>query len=135
MLIGMPGIPCIYYGSEWGTKALKSEGDPALRPCFDEPVENELTSYIKKLCEIRKESETLCHGTFRSAFLTNKQCIMEREWNGEKMFVAINAEENSFTAYANFGATKIVDMITGKEISTEGSVQMEPYSAMILKKC
>lgn len=135
MLIGMPGIPCIYYGSEWGTKALKREGDPALRPCFEEPVENELTSYIKKLCEIRKESEALCHGTFRSAFLTNKQCIMEREWNGEKMFVAINAEENPFTAYANFGASKMVDMITGKEISTEGSVQMEPYSAMFLKKC
>ena len=135
MLIGMPGIPCIYYGSEWGTKALKSEGDPALRPCFEAPVENELTSYIKKLCEIRKDSECLCHGTFRSAFLTNKQCIMEREWNGEKMFVAINAEENPFTAYANLGASKMVDLMTGKEISCDGSIQMEPYSAMFLKKC
>ena len=43
---GMPGIPCVYYGSEWGAKARKEEGDPALRACFDAPVENELTEWI-----------------------------------------------------------------------------------------
>ena len=36
MIFGMPGIPCVYYGSEWGAKAHKNEGDPALRVCFDE---------------------------------------------------------------------------------------------------
>ena len=38
MCFGMPGIPCVYYGSEWGAKANKSEGDPALRANFPEPV-------------------------------------------------------------------------------------------------
>ena len=28
MIFGMPGIPCVYYGSEWGAKAHKNEGDP-----------------------------------------------------------------------------------------------------------
>ena len=40
LMFGMPGIPCVYYGSEWGAKANKSEGDPALRACF-EASENE----------------------------------------------------------------------------------------------
>ncbi len=39
MAFGMPGIPCVYYGSEWGAKAAKQEGDPALRACFEKPVE------------------------------------------------------------------------------------------------
>ena len=134
VLIGMPGIPCIYYGSEWGTKADKHEGDPALRPCFEAPVENELTLYIKKLCKIRKESKALCHGSFRSAFLTNKQCIMEREADGEKIFVAINADENPFTANVNLGESRMTDLLTGKEVLCEGCVNMEPYTAMFLKK-
>lgn len=37
VLFAMPGIPCLYYGSEWGAKGEKHEGDSALRPCFDAP--------------------------------------------------------------------------------------------------
>ena len=54
MAFGMPGIPCVYYGSEWGAKANKSEGDPALRPCFAEPLENELTQWIARRSEERR---------------------------------------------------------------------------------
>ena len=36
ILFAMPGIPCIYYGSEWGTEGVKQQGSDAnLRPCFD----------------------------------------------------------------------------------------------------
>ncbi|MCR5623921.1 MAG: cyclomaltodextrinase, partial [Lachnospiraceae bacterium] len=31
LMFTMPGIPCVYYGSEWGIKGNKSDGDPALR--------------------------------------------------------------------------------------------------------
>ncbi len=38
LLFGMPGIPCIYYGSEWGESGVKApDNDYALRPCFDAP--------------------------------------------------------------------------------------------------
>ena len=44
VLFGMPGIPCIYYGSEWGEEGEKApDNDYALRPCFEEPKPNELT--------------------------------------------------------------------------------------------
>ena len=31
LMFGMPGIPCVYYGSEWGVKGRKEDGDPCLR--------------------------------------------------------------------------------------------------------
>ena len=75
MLFGMPGIPCVYYGSEWGAKARKEEGDPALRACFDAPEWNDLSETISQLSEIKKNSEALNYGSFRSVLLTNRQCI------------------------------------------------------------
>ena len=32
LAFGMPGIPCVYYGSEWGAEGKKENGDPSLRP-------------------------------------------------------------------------------------------------------
>ena len=78
LMFCMPGIPCVYYGSEWGAKARKEDGDPALRACFDAPVENELTTYISRLAAIKKASDALNYGNFRSVLLTNKQCIFAR---------------------------------------------------------
>lgn len=53
LMFGMPGIPCVYYGSEWGAKGEKSQGDPALRACFDGPQTNGLTEWIAKLAEAK----------------------------------------------------------------------------------
>ena len=49
----MPGIPMIYYGSEWGILGDKKDGDPALRPALEAPEWNDLTDYLAKLGEIR----------------------------------------------------------------------------------
>ena len=51
MLFGMPGIPCVYYGSEWGIAGEKGgpDGDWALRPALDEPAPNELTAFIGEI--------------------------------------------------------------------------------------
>ena len=38
LLFTMPGIPCLYYGSEWGMEGEKAHGDDALRPAVEEPM-------------------------------------------------------------------------------------------------
>ena len=129
MAFGMPGIPCIYYGSEWGAKGNKSDGDPALRPCFEKPVENELTEYIGKLAEAKKGSKALNYGGFRSVVLTNKQCIFERKTEGERVLVAINADSEPYTAHFDAGCGMAVDLITGKKHDFGGGSQLPPYSA------
>lgn len=129
LCFGMPGIPCIYYGSEWGAKAHKNEGDPALRPSFAEPVENELTDWISKLAVAKKQSPALNYGAFRSVVLTNRQCIFERQTDSERVLVAINADSEPYTAYFDAGCGHAVDFITGETHDFEGGSTLLPYSA------
>ena len=129
LAFGMPGIPCIYYGSEWGAKGNKSDGDPALRPSFEEPVENELTEFVGKLSAAKKGSKALNYGGFRSVVLTNKQCIFERAVEGERVLVAINADSEPYTAHFDAGCGMAVDLITGREHDFGGGSELPPYSA------
>ena len=129
LAFGMPGIPCIYYGSEWGAKGNKSDGDPALRPSFEEPVENELTEFVGKLSAAKKGSKALNYGGFRSVVLTNKQCIFERAVEGERVLVAINADSEPYTAHFDAGCGMAVDLTTGREHDFGGGSELPPYSA------
>lgn len=133
MCFGMPGIPCVYYGSEWGTRADKSEGDPALRPCFEQPEWNELSEFISKLAEAKKNSEALNYGSFRSVLLTNRQCIFERASGHEQVMVAINADEAPFTAHFDAGCGMATDLITGQPHDFGGGSELPPYSAAFWK--
>lgn len=126
---GMPGIPCVYYGSEWGAKAAKNQGDPALRANFPEPSVNELTSYISKLAEIKKESSALNYGSFRSVLLTNKQFIFERKTETERVLVAVNADSESFVAHFDAGCGQANELITGELHDFGAGSEMPPYSA------
>jgi cyclomaltodextrinase len=133
LCFGMPGIPCVYYGSEWGAKANKSEGDPALRACFDAPVENDLTSWISKLAAAKKASNALNYGDFRSVVLTNRQCIFERKTDSERVLVAINADNVPYTAHFDAGCGTAVDLITGNTHDFGGGSELPPYSAFFWK--
>lgn len=126
---GMPGIPCIYYGSEWGERAEKSQGDPALRPSFRAPVWNGLTEWICCLIKAKNSSEALNYGGFRSVVLTNRQCIFERCSENQRVLVAINADENSYFASFDPGCSKVVDLITGEERCLCGGLELQGYSA------
>ena len=131
MCFGMPGIPCVYYGSEWGTRADKREGDPALRPCFEQPEWNELSEFISKLAEAKKNSEALNYGS--SVLLTNRQCIFERASGHERVMVAINADGAPFTAHFDAGCGMATDLITGQPHDFGGGSELPPYSAAFWK--
>ena len=133
LMFGMPGIPCVYYGSEWGAKGEKSQGDPALRACFDGPQTNGLTEWIAKLAEAKKHSNALNYGAFRSVVLTNRQCIFERAVDGERVLVAVNAEEQPYTAHFDAGCGRAVDLITGQEHDFGGGSELPGYSAYFWK--
>ncbi len=133
MIFGMPGIPMVYYGSEWGAKADKSEGDPALRPCFDAPEETELTEYISRLAEAHKSSEALCYGDFKSIVLANKHCIFQRQTANERVMVAINASEEAVTCHFDAGCGTAQELISGEPHDFGGGSVLEPYSAKFWK--
>ena len=133
LAFGMPGIPSIYYGSEWGVLGEKRQGDPALRPRIEKPEWNELTEWISKLSAAKKSSEALCYGDFRSVVLTNKQCIFERKAAGERVLVAINADDSEYVAHFDAGCGTAVDLITGKKHDFGGGSRLPAYSAAFWK--
>ena len=130
LLFAMPGIPCIYYGSEWGEQALKQHGsDDNLRPSFPQPQENELTAWIAACAQAHRNSRALCYGGFESLLLTNKQCVFERAIGADRVLVAINADAQPFSAHFNANAGRARDLLTGEVHDFGGGSELLPYSA------
>lgn len=133
LLFGMPGIPCIYYGSEWGATGEKHAGDDALRPSFDAPQWNELSDWIAALSKAHRNSSALCCGDFKQLVLTNKQCIWERTSNDERVLVAVNIDDAPYTAHFDAKCGQAVDLITGQLHDFGGGSELPPYSAFFWK--
>ena len=133
ILMAMPGIPCIYYGSEWGIKGHKEDGDDSLRPCIDEPVENELTHFIARAAKAHKESSALCKGGLDILHLTNSQLVFERRSADERVIVLLNADACEYTAHFNADAGCGTDLLTGKHFDFGAGSVMPPYSVQYIK--
>ena len=129
LMFGMPGIPCLYYGSEWGITGRKEDGDLALRPYLEKPEENELTRQLARMAAARRQSQALCCGSYASLVLTNHQIIFERAFEGERVLVAVNAAAEPYVAHFNANAGRAVDLITGEPHDFGGGSELPPYSA------
>ena len=129
ILFGMPGIPCIYYGSEWGEEGVKApDNDYALRPCFEAPKPNDLTDFIKTLIQIRRHSDALCNGIYRNVVITNHQLIFERKTDSERVLVAINASDSEFTAGNGELQGTFIDLI---DSAKKAAAETDPVEATV----
>ncbi len=98
LLFTMPGVPSIYYGSEWGIPGVKRGGDDApLRPAIDAPspppdaVYPELANAIARLARVRHGSAALRRGDYRTLHIASEQLAFVRTSGEETMIVAVNA--------------------------------------------
>ena len=101
LLYTLPGIPSIYYGSEWGIEGRKQgASDDAMRPQLDlekmqkENPHPELTAHIAALGKMRKENPVLADGKYRELVLTNRQYAYARIKDQDAIVVAANNDEN-----------------------------------------
>ncbi|MCI9249849.1 MAG: maltodextrin glucosidase [Dorea sp.] len=134
LMLGMPGIPCLYYGSEWGQTGEKApDNDYALRPCFEKPMPNELTDYIKKLIAVRQKSDALCSGTYKNVVIQNHQLVFSRSSEKERIIVAVNAAADSYTAWNQELNGKALELLSGEEVCLDGKLELPPYSVQYLK--
>ena len=133
LLFGIPGVPSVYYGSEWGMEGDKRNGDPTLRPAVEKPEENDLTAWIAALAHAHTGSKALCRGSYRNVLVQPKQLIFERYADGERVLVAINADGNPFDAHFDAGCGRAVDLITGADHDFGGGSTLEPYSCHFWK--
>lgn len=132
MLMSMPGIPCIYYGSEWGIQGKKNWNDTELRPAIDHLLRNELTDHIQKLIQIKHEHSALWECDYEQIALTNKQCIYQMKSEEETLWICINLDHEPFTFHVDLCQTAN-DLLTDSSVSIDHSISMDPVSSMILK--
>lgn len=134
LLFGMPGIPCLYYGSEWGQPGKKApDNDYALRPCFETPMPNELTEYIKQLIRIRQNSDALCNGSYKNIIIQNHQLVFERCSDTERIIVAINAADTPYTACHQDLNGNAKELVAQLEVKLDGQIDLPPYSVQYIK--
>ncbi|MBQ9269841.1 MAG: maltodextrin glucosidase [Oscillospiraceae bacterium] len=133
LLFGMPGIPCVYYGSEWGAEGQKQSGsDDNLRPAFAAPEWNVLTEQIASMAKAHRESPALCYGDFQDLVLTNRQTIFQRCTDGQRVLVAVNADSQSYRAWFDPHCAQAVDLLTGQTWNFDGGCELPPYSVAYL---
>jgi len=98
LVFTMPGIPSIYYASEWGYQGAKRDGwdDGPLRPAFAMPVPDEakalpeLEAWIARLAAVRADSPALLDGDYVEAFVASEQVAFLRRSGAQTALVAIN---------------------------------------------
>ncbi len=97
LLFTMPGIPSIYYGSEWGlTGARTLHSDAALRPViqlseassFPRP---DLPAYIARLAAARRASPALQDGEYSQLHVSSEQFAFLRAHPAGDVVTAVNA--------------------------------------------
>ncbi len=103
LLFCMPGIPSIYYGSEWGLHGVRSaHSDHALRPAIhlhqmiNQAPEKDLPQFIQNLAKFRAENPALQRGSYYPAFIQSRQFGFWREFENNKVLVLINAGTEPF---------------------------------------
>ena len=134
ILFSMPGIPCIYYGSEWGIKGEKIQGtDAPLRPEINRTEENEITEFVSKASQLHRQSKALCYGNIEILHLTNKQIVYQREFENERIVVLINADKEEYVAHFNANAGCGVNLFNGEHFDFGAGSNMPPYSVQYIK--
>ncbi|NLH47890.1 MAG: alpha-amylase [Myxococcales bacterium] len=97
LLFTMPGIPSLYYGSEWGIAGTRTATDDRpLRPCLDRAEMNnrypsDLPDALRRFAAVRRGSPALCRGSYRQLSLAAEQLAFLRQALEETVVVAVNA--------------------------------------------
>ncbi len=133
LLFSMPGVPALYYGSEWGAEGDKKDGDASLRPCFEKPIKNELYDFISRLAHIHKNEKALIYGSYKNLFIMPKQLVFERICGGERILVAINSDASEANARLPIGQLSAFELISGENAVISDSITLTPYSVSYFK--
>ena len=142
ILYTMPGVPSIYYGSEYGIKAVKSSGtDIKLRPSAEEIESKEdknkkLFEHIKKLGEIRSEREAIINGDYEQVVIKNEQYVFSRTTEKDKVYVLLNLSDKESYIDFNISFKEGKNLLADEEIINGGkvSIRVPAFSSKIIAK-
>ncbi len=128
MLYTLPGIPSIYYGSEFGIKGRKERhSDDSLRPALnfedykDAVNTNPCTKLIASLGRIRQNTPALCYGSYKELLLQNTHFAYERSLDGKSVIVTVNNGDSDVSMTLSCtNASEYVGALTGERVNAKG---------------
>lgn len=117
----LPGIPSLYYGSEFGIDGKKEWGsDWNLRPCLElsdfsnSYEDNELTRLIMALGRCKQQYPELTWGEYKELYLQNRQYAFARILNGKAVITVLNNDDHpaSVAVPLPIQASRAVDILS-----------------------
>ncbi len=128
LLYTLPGIPSVYYGSEFGIDGRKERGsDDSLRPYIDlrdhlgDYENNPCTRLIAALGGIHaKYAQDLVWGDYRQLALTTQQYAFQRG----RLIVAVNNSDGEAWINVEAQAPAYVGLLSGKRVEGGGRLNI-----------
>jgi len=145
LLFTMPGVPSIYYGSEFGLTGKRTpQEDSALRPCLDLNAlqqscpQPQLPATLARLAALRQNLPALQLGDYEQVWVNHEQLIFARTIAGQTVYVAINASETPIEVQFDLlkPAASLQDTLNdGERFSVQNNrcrLTLPPYWARVL---
>ena len=128
LLYTLPGVPSIYYGSEFGIEGKKEKfSDDSLRPVLnledyaDAVQKNPCTALIAALGKVRQHTPALSYGSYAELQLTNRQFAFARDLDGVRVIVTVNNDDNAAGMSLQAGnCAEYIGTLTGQKVSVQG---------------
>lgn len=122
LLYTLPGVPSIYYGSEFGIEGKKERfSDDSLRPALslsdyqDAVQKNPCTRLISALGKVRQHTPALSYGDYKELLLTNRQYAFSRNYHGQSVIIAVNNDDSDYVMTLPAGNAPVYKGALSKE--------------------
>ena len=133
MLYTLPGVPSLYYGSEFGIEGKKERfSDDSLRPALnyedyrDAVKTNEYTKFIAALGKIRQNTPALMYGDYKELELQTTHYAYARVLDGKSVITTVNNADHAVCMDLQAGhSTEYAGVLTGERVSVkDGRIQV-----------
>lgn len=138
LLYTLPGIPSVYYGSEFGIEGKKERwSDASLRPeiHLEDFRDNDLARVIAALGRLRQQTPVFAYGDYEEKLLTNKTYAFTRSLEGLTALITVNNANNGEELFAaNLPQDTYTGWLTGQKITTDNGglrLTLPPHSGEI----
>ncbi len=139
LLYAMPGIPSVYYGSEFALEAYKQQGsDENLRPALEiadmHPESNALTQFLYRLGAAHAVCGALHGGSFSTVEVRNQQLVFRRGEGDGALYCVLNLQDCPSDLPLPVQGDGWVDLLTGEPVQAVGHITAPAFTAMWIAK-
>ena len=155
MLLTVPRIPQLYYGTEVLMNGVKTITDGYVRKDFPggwkddkqnaftaagrTTAQNECFDFYKTILHWRKNNEVISRGSMTHFIVENSVYAYARQLNNKTGFVMLNGSDKEITADLNIYAEILQGYASGKEVLTGRTIQlgkemkMQPRETLVIE--